>query len=84
MLNLFIISIAVLFGFFGTDRVWAFFVRQNIFTEPGTNVASLTEYQTAVLNSVGKIVPAIGACACIANGLLAGILATLILQLLHF
>lgn len=79
---------ATFLGVMGTNKLWRMILAHIHTTEVRPYVADTlplsTETYHATILRIREDVAGIGVCANVANGLLAGILATLILQLLHF
>lgn len=88
MWALIIIAVAVFFGVMSTNKLWRMTLAHIHTTEVRPYVANTlplsTETYHATILRIREDIAGIGICANIANGLLAGILATLILQLLHW
>lgn len=88
MWALLIIAVAAFLGALGTNKLWRAALGHIHATEVKPYTANTlplsTETYHATILRIREDVAGIGLCANVANGLLAGILAALILQFLHF
>jgi hypothetical protein len=80
---LLIIAAAFFLGLFATTKLWKFALQHLHLTEvaPGANLPLSQETFHATVLRIREDIAGIGVCASVTNGLLAAILATLILQL---
>jgi len=82
---LLIVAIAFFFGLFATNKSWKLLLEHLHLTEvaPGSRLPLSEEDYHATILRVREDIAGLGICASLANGLLAGILAVLILQAIH-